>query len=345
MSSSFYIKDGKFLMQNNKAVLLSQSDFEDCCCNLCQWKVTYQWDCDTETWVKTAEEFSDSTEDANTVIYNGSCEFVLYGEKFNCDIDPQPALPTHSESNPPEGACCPPDSDCQEEWVFEWNCDDDQWDLVGQSAVPSEWPIGHKITNGLQRVVYGPAIDCFETPPALNEPDPGGPPEDADELCPAPPGCPCTSWPPSEWPCGGLVEQYSLTINAHGSVDYQNTNCAHPPDIEFEMQQSSGVLNAIPSSACLWSGSFTTNSRVRFFDYSNDEWGPWSDNSTVQDYSVSLQAGKWVLKVFNTTIGEKTTGSTPEGTYLPIVPWVQGCETIDQWDSVFRYGDRSWTIS
>jgi hypothetical protein len=26
------------------------------------------------------------------------------------------------------------------------------------------------------------------------------------------PCCPCETWPPASWPCGGLLENYSLTL-------------------------------------------------------------------------------------------------------------------------------------
>ena len=31
--------------------------------------------------------------------------------------------------------------------------------------------------------------------------------------CPAPTSCPCATWPPASWPCGGLNETYNLSYN------------------------------------------------------------------------------------------------------------------------------------
>lgn len=309
--------NGEILFQNGLAVDLSQEIFEDCCCPGCQWKLTYQWNCNTGVWDKMVEQFSSpAVQPENTVVYNGDCVFYLFGEVFtNCNVDPIPPLPTHNEPPPYPGDCCtePPDSDCQEEWVFDWNCDDEIWELVGESAVPSQWPIGHTITNGLQRVIYGAAIDCSETPPANHEPDPGtDPPPDADDLCPPPSTCPCTNWLPSEWPCGGLVEQY-VVVAEKISYGTSGGTC------NFGLRTAGVIVtaSAVDNRRCFWTGSGVGES-------TEDKGITWASTTVTISVELLQDAGVWKWRIImGGSVGgfsfghliEKTDGLTPLGDY------------------------------
>lgn len=60
--------------------------------------------------------------------------------------------------------------------------------------------------------------------------------------------CPCTTWPPESWPCGGLVEIYHIT----GTIEiYDNITCSGSPVQTINMDLD---LPYVPETSCRWSG-------------------------------------------------------------------------------------------
>jgi hypothetical protein len=127
--------------------------------------------------------------------------------------------------------------------------------------------------------------------------------------CPQPPApdtCPCTDWPPAEWPCGDLLEEYAVSFEAEyvpGQIGLQG---------EVTLTRGSGVLVA-SSTSCRW--EYTGNMEF------NTEGQGWEDYGTASG-SLRLETGPTPKWVFNVGVFsgsgidfEKLTGITPPGSY------------------------------
>jgi len=68
----------------------------------------------------------------------------------------------------------------------------------------------------------------------------------------APYTCPCGTWPPSAWPCQGLVEEYEITFDMRVR-SYSTADCSGSPDCD-DTEEISVVVSA-ESSACVWFGT------------------------------------------------------------------------------------------
>jgi hypothetical protein len=121
--------------------------------------------------------------------------------------------------------------------------------------------------------------------------------------CPAPSTCPCEeTWPPSEWPCGGLLEIYSLdswnaTIDSLGYL--------------FRLKSPISLTASTPGT-CRWFGTGLT-------ERSTNGGSAWSDFATLS-FSLGLGAGGWSVSDTLGTLGPavcaKVNGQTPIGNYI-----------------------------
>lgn len=187
MATKYYrMPNGKLPTQNGKIVLITRQQFEECCCGLCQWKITYTWDCDLENWSSRQEEDEEwitAEQEEGTVLAPEYCVRIVYGEQVLCTIaeEDRPVIPDPPPFTSADiEACC--DSLCQKVAKFTWDCDlndwgdpqDEEWIQAAQDAgtlVPvAEDPCSY--------LFYGPQEDCDTTeedradlgvPPALDE--------------------------------------------------------------------------------------------------------------------------------------------------------------------------------
>jgi hypothetical protein len=212
-----------------------------------------------------------------------------------------------------EECCCPPQ--CQWLSVFEWSCQDEEWIRVSDSWVDKVEPPDTVIEQGdCVRFVYGLFANCDidederpEVPPDFE----GDPPEEP-VLCCAPKTCPCSPWPPSEWPCNGLLQQYVLESFSADTFTYamDDTSCSDPLSHRQTRTVSPITLTAHSSIQCRWSGG--GDAEQRFYDFEESEWGSWQPISV--SVFIGLSAGVWF--VFVSGFGpEKRTGQTPVGSY------------------------------
>jgi hypothetical protein len=122
--------------------------------------------------------------------------------------------------------------------------------------------------------------------------------------CPedAPCSCPCEgTWPPAEWPCGGLLEEYAVVYAVEdGTTKWRGT----------------GTVTAVSAAGgCLWSWSGTSE-----VDYG--EGAGW-EADTSKTGNVRIESFptpcRWVFQVQAAgsvaPLFEKLTGLTPVGTY------------------------------
>lgn len=65
--------------------------------------------------------------------------------------------------------------------------------------------------------------------------------------CPCGCACACSPWPPSSWPCGGLLETYSVS----GEYDFGSGN---PADTFTGI-----TVTAVSGTPCAWAGSGTSD--------------------------------------------------------------------------------------
>jgi hypothetical protein len=127
---------------------------------------------------------------------------------------------------------------------------------------------------------------------------------------PAPTTCPCTEVDPAEWPCGGLLETYTIT---EWQYDYD-----HGDTVRIWRLKSPAVVYNVNNSVCLWS----VNSVDGDIEYSLDGGATWADvtgagyyfsiglsSSLGWEVSCQLGTGSIFVEV------HKSTGQTPLGFY------------------------------
>jgi len=149
---------------------------------------------------------------------------------------------------------------------------------------------------------------------------------------PAPDTCPCTSWLPTSWPCGGLTQEYQVTGNlasrydseaivqeyrewlsfsakwlivefrVSGNATASSTSCYWDLDLERRSMQYNGTLEGGPTTF-----------------YSESGWNSITTPPVFPGY-VQLQAGQWVGRFAwipdNAVPTIKETGLTPAGDYV-----------------------------
>lgn len=124
--------------------------------------------------------------------------------------------------------------------------------------------------------------------------------------CPAPCACPCDPWPPEEWPCAGLTEQYAVGFDFTRDWFYSVDDCSGDPD-----RSMSGhidiTVTATPGS-CGWTGFVM-----------HDFGDPLGTIAVYVDINlVGTPPCYWEYTVtifMEACAGRKTAGGTPPGSY------------------------------
>jgi len=122
-----------------------------------------------------------------------------------------------------------------------------------------------------------------------------------DEIC-APCSCPCTSWPPSSWPCGGLVEVYTLAAGSYIELVESGVSYRWQATIDVALTAA---------GPCYWTSDLSETNTQVYID------GTPTGPQTVGWWEVMLEDCQWDLyQQFG--IAEfvpKTTGQSPAGYY------------------------------
>ena len=347
MRGPFYISaGGEFPSQSSQPVFITESEFYDCCCSTgCACTTVLEWDCSANAWVLVSFVKADFFDEfffsgppydqwnyfffkryfprSETIIAAEFCSWIDCSE--SCSMPTFPAPPPliwrewKCDEEEPE---IPPVNPgyCQKLAIYILDCDVPEWVLDEVQIVKAKNPAGTVIMQPDEVTfwVYGRVFDCENDD---QPPDPG-PPGEASKYCPepepAPTTCPCAgSWPPESWPCGGLLEEYSLTSFY---VEYFLSGVA-----TGDLFRVTGpiTLSANAAFPCQWvdAGEF------EFYDESIGEWVVQEDWYPVL---LELRADGWYVFVdssSNDYVGGggfyKTTGLTPVGSYtIPVDPFI-----------------------
>lgn len=228
---------------------------------------------------------------------------------------------------------------CGYQWraVYEYDCDTLSWSEVsGESAWGRQSPIECEGTmteiTPCKYAVYGELYLC-EPDPLPEKPTMG---EFVPDCC-VPDTCPCAgTWPPTAWPCGGLLESYSVDWDRVQTY-YENFDCGDPVDSIQVYRIKGGPVTVTADSilSCRWESELVTiESRV----WADDSWTDWEDSFTTK-FVVYLGEEKWIgLSGAFGSGGNfaKLTGGDPVGEYTwwnlitdaPISPSCDGLSII-----------------
>ena len=107
--------DGTFpLDADGKPMFVSEAQFKGCCCNMCQWRRKFEWDCEEEEWAELdyGEEVETDGEWIPAEHEPGEsdtlCTRTVWGEIVNCLVDPKPEPPAPEVLTEEEiEECCP----------------------------------------------------------------------------------------------------------------------------------------------------------------------------------------------------------------------------------------------
>lgn len=125
--------------------------------------------------------------------------------------------------------------------------------------------------------------------------------------CPAPCACPCGgTWPPAEWPCGGLLETYSVN-----SFIRYTTSALTTPEIRLK-NPASITATYIGPGRCHWENLDVV---LQYWD-SVDE--TWVDYEATGRVGISHFCREWSIGIGFanfTTFANKFTGLSPVGDY------------------------------
>ena len=128
------------------------------------------------------------------------------------------------------------------------------------------------------------------------------------DACEAPEVCPCEAFPVSEYPCGGLLEEYMLTSWYQKDTYYDaSTTCGGSVSLVREWRINPAHLPVTLShvDSCTWqSGDIGIEIR--------EDGGAWELDYTGHA-DVVLEAGEWRLTVDRESL--KAFGGTPSGSY------------------------------
>ncbi len=96
---------------DGRVSLVSREKFEECCCPpQCQWESVFYWDCAEEKWERSVDKWVDKIEPPDTVIEQGDCVRLVYGDSGDCELGEgeRPDVPPDFEGDPPEEPehCC-----------------------------------------------------------------------------------------------------------------------------------------------------------------------------------------------------------------------------------------------
>ena len=146
--------------------------------------------------------------------------------------------------------------------------------------------------------------------------------------------CPCTSWLPPSWPCGGLLEEYQVTGNLASRYDseaivqeYQTHYIDWWLVTEYRSSGNATAAKLTPDMTCYW--SLSLESRLLYYDGTRAS-GPTTFRSVAQDWTsvpppytgyVRLSSCQW-QGVFGVKGNPdniptaKDVGQTPAGNYV-----------------------------
>jgi hypothetical protein len=125
--------------------------------------------------------------------------------------------------------------------------------------------------------------------------------------------CPCDPWLPEEWPCGGLLEEYSLDSYVFKTrIFSSNDSCEGDHDYYYEMQLENPITLTATNeyeTSCLWLGMGTFKER-----WSED--GAWI-TGIPGSWSVALFDQAWSVKGpgLEDAGTVKLVGNSPVGSY------------------------------
>jgi len=135
---------------------------------------------------------------------------------------------------------------------------------------------------------------------------------------PAPCSCPCTSWPPSSWPCVGLVEEYTLLSTSEYTQHFSGLK-SEP--IHYRIFVQENIVLSADATACRWTGTGSIR-RIRYYPDGTVR------SDVTQDYSPTIRLSRddgtgcgchWRIFLLGSTtsIGLLTsqTGNTPAQIY------------------------------
>jgi len=128
---------------------------------------------------------------------------------------------------------------------------------------------------------------------------------------PAPCTCPCGTWPPASWPCGGLVEVYTLAAGSYIEIEnYNDTG-------NTWRWQAVDDIELTADSSCRWANNTTATTQL-YID------GTPTGSPFAGWWEVALEDCEWRLYEYigsGGTYVPKTTDLTPIGMYEN---WVNG---------------------
>ena len=178
--------------------------------------------------------------------------------------------------------------------------------------------------------------------------------EQFEECCcqpPAPCECPCETWPPESWPCGGLLEEYSFTLPPRGFMEYDGTTCSGDllGGLGYRILPCTLTADGTP---CTWEGLAISQITI------DDPQGSptWDDDYEVQITVrlVDTPDCQWVYEVVRADnqahvlwSGHKPTGLTPAGQYIddadpdglrPTCSIMNPDDPQEDQDSIYTYG-------
>jgi len=129
--------------------------------------------------------------------------------------------------------------------------------------------------------------------------------------------CPCASWPPESWPCGGLNQTYAVTNGYASPVDaaaiilhqdmYGNPDCSGDVMAWQEWRLSSSQTVTAGDTPCGWAGTTAGNWEAR--SNTSPTW------TAIANIEISLYLDACVWKVVASVTMVKNTGQTPVGAY------------------------------
>lgn len=228
-------------------------------------------------------------------------------QDFFCDCENSDGPPDQPSPPTPPPPDTPDPYDCQEYFVFDWDCVKEEWVFDSAGVKPKTMPAGTVFRVGLQKTILGEVVDCEASPG--EPPDPGvvAPPQSVlDEFCPVPSECPCDeTFPPASWPCGGLLEVYSATYEFE-----QN----HPMGGPTFRLQGGNTKTLTANSTCGWSATATLEIR-----YNDGSWNVFAACilGCSLDYHFADRAWRASLVIPGSTAARKYKlyGRNPSGAY------------------------------
>lgn len=136
----------------------------------------------------------------------------------------------------------------------------------------------------------------------------------ASAECPAPSTCPCGTWPPTTWPCGGLVEEY---VASNGTTSFfDGTPCYATAQGEAfgavtELRLVGAVTCTATANSCEWEGPANSIERRDIMYDGDGNPSVFLDWRAVGAAKINLSGCAWAIESFR-----RPTGQTPAGEYI-----------------------------